>query len=133
MEFSIKRICLLPGFTLLEIIISLSIVAILASITYPLYTHHIQTAQQRMAKANLLHIASQLEKAKTSTGTYQNAASVIETINDSHYHYRINSINNANYTLSATPNNLSARKNPCNSLTLNATTLTVMEPPGCRE
>jgi type IV pilus assembly protein PilE len=49
------------GFSLLELMVVLSIISILAALSYPIYTHPLQTAHHIEARAGLLAIAQRLE------------------------------------------------------------------------
>ncbi len=53
---------LLNGFTLLEMVIVIAIVAVLASISYPVYRHHLMMVHRREAEVELLRIATFLEQ-----------------------------------------------------------------------
>lgn len=58
------------GFTLIELMIVVVIVAILGSIALPLYTEYVERAQRNDAKAVLLEAAQYMERKFTETGTY---------------------------------------------------------------
>ncbi|WP_192035987.1 type IV pilin protein [Halomonas sp. YLGW01] len=59
------------GFTLIELMIAVAVIAILASIAYPSYTNYIQEARRTDAKATLMEVAGQLERCYTVTGDYR--------------------------------------------------------------
>jgi len=50
------------GFTLIELMITVAIVAILAAIAYPSYTSHIQKGARRAAQAQILDIANRQQQ-----------------------------------------------------------------------
>lgn len=58
------------GFTLMELMITVVIIGILASIAYPSYTRYIAETRRSDATINLLRIAAQQEKFFTECGTY---------------------------------------------------------------
>lgn len=59
------------GFTLIELMIAVAIIAILASIAYPSYTRYVQEARRTDAKSALMQIAGQLERCYTVTSDYR--------------------------------------------------------------
>ena len=58
------------GFTLMEVMITVVIIGILASIAYPSYTNYVTAARRSDATINLTRIAAQQEKFFTECGTY---------------------------------------------------------------
>lgn len=58
------------GFTLIEVIIAMAILAILAAIAIPNYTEYVQRGRRADAKAALLQIAQWQERRRTETNAY---------------------------------------------------------------
>lgn len=58
------------GFTLIELMIVLVVLAILAAIAYPSYTDYVRKGRRADAKAALLELAQQVERAYTVTNVY---------------------------------------------------------------
>lgn len=62
------------GFTLIELIISLAVVAILVSFAYPAYVQHGINARRADAQGALMGLASAMERFYTENNTYVGAA-----------------------------------------------------------
>lgn len=58
------------GFTLIEVLIAMVIIAILAAIAIPNYSEYIQRGRRADAKAALLQLAQWQERRRTETGAY---------------------------------------------------------------
>ena len=58
------------GFTLIELMIVVAVVAILAAIAYPSYQNQLQQARRADGTAELLDIASRLERYHSEFGVY---------------------------------------------------------------
>ena len=107
------------GFTLIEIMIVVVIIAILTSIALPSYNEHVRKARRADARAGLLQAQQWLERASTATGVYPTTLPTTLTWSgDSSKHYTIGFAagnTNAAYTLEATP---SLADPKCGKLTL---------------
>lgn len=68
------------GFTLIEIMVVVVIVAILAAVTYPLYTQHVAKGRQANAKAALGAAQLAMENYRAKMGTYPAAGTVIDSL-----------------------------------------------------
>ena len=58
------------GFTLIELMIAVAVVAILASIAYPSYQRYVTESRRTDAKAVLMQVAGQLERCYTVNNDY---------------------------------------------------------------
>ncbi len=58
------------GFTLIELMITVAVVAILAAIAIPSYSEYVLRSRRAQAKADLVEIAQQLERFHTVQNTY---------------------------------------------------------------
>lgn len=71
------------GITLIELMITVAIVAILAAIAYPSYTNQIRKSNRSVAKTALLTLSQSLEKCFTQNSTYAGCAAVTGVTNTS--------------------------------------------------
>ncbi|HEY0660397.1 MAG TPA: type IV pilin protein [Lysobacter sp.] len=58
------------GFTLIELMIVVAVVAILASIAYPSYSDAVRKSRRGQAKADLLEVSQLAERFRTVNGSY---------------------------------------------------------------
>ncbi len=63
----------IKGFTLLELMIAVGIVAILAAVSYPTYTGYVRTARYSDATVALNELAQAMERYYSANGTYVGA------------------------------------------------------------
>lgn len=59
------------GFTLVELMIVVAIVAILTAVTLPMYQEHVRNSRRQEAKSTLLRIAQLQERFYSGNNTYQ--------------------------------------------------------------
>ncbi|MFD1210010.1 type IV pilin protein [Modicisalibacter tunisiensis] len=111
------------GFTLLEVMIAMVIVAILAAVAYPSYIRHVQDARRNEAKTALLDTANQLERCFTEHYSYQaDGCPSGSTSAGDYYTLTIITPSASKYRLEASPKAGSAQAGDrCGTLTLNQT------------
>ena len=104
------------GFTLIEMMIVVAIIAILAAVAYPSYNHHVRKAARKEAAATMLETAGRMERIRTQMFTYQNTLTAPDT---RHYDLDIQVQNNGSaFVITATP--LGDQLNDeCGTITLN--------------
>ena len=109
------------GFTLLELVITCAIIAILASIAYPSYINSVQKSRRAEATAALLGVASQIERWSTEKGTYATATLgtggvFANRTENTYYNLTLSNLSATTYTVQATPTGVQAN-DPCGSFT----------------
>lgn len=115
------------GFTLIELMIAVAVIAILASIAVPSYRGYVERATRTDAHAGLMEAAGQLERCYTVNNSYVNC-SVITNSPDEHYGITLASTA-LTYTLTATLNSGRGPDGCGGALTLNHQG--VRSPTGC--
>lgn len=68
-----RRIPMAAGFTLIELMIALAVLAILAGIGYPSYTAYVLKSARTEAKAILMETTQDMERYYTTNNTYDGA------------------------------------------------------------
>ena len=94
------------GFTLIELMIVVAVVAILSAIAYPSYTEYVRRGHRAEARAGLLEAAQWMERAATAQGTYPLTAQFpagLTRVPGQRYVIALNSQDGATFTLIATP------------------------------
>lgn len=119
--------CREGGFSLVEILIVLAIVALMSAVAVPLYDGHLRRARRAEARAALLQAAHHLEREATATGAYPAGALPAGLSDAAGGHYRItraapeSELDGAlRFTLRATPLGAQTRDD-CGTFTLSST------------
>jgi type IV pilus assembly protein PilE len=92
------------GFTLIEIMLSLALVGILASISIPYLQEHLRTTQRTATQAALMQLAAQAEAHYSQHWTYQHFTldpKVVERV--AAHHTIAIELEGQHYALTATP------------------------------
>ena len=104
------------GFTLVELIIVVAIVAILGAIAYPSYQDHVRKTRRADGKTALLQAVQVAERFFTQNNSYVGVP-VAAASDEGHYNLALVS-NATTFTITATPVGLQA-SDPCGALTIN--------------
>lgn len=94
------------GFSLIELLITLAILAILVTFTLPSYSEHLQKTRRIDAKSSLLTFQTQLESCYINHSSYKTCIEELALPHDSvqgFYHIKAASFSSDNYQLIAKP------------------------------
>jgi len=112
------------GFTLIEIMIAITIVGILASIAYPSYVNQMQQTRRADCEAALMQLASVMERDFSRNNQYRNLIAAGNFSNQcpidggtASYNLGYQALTATTYTLRAAPAGSQAG-DPCGNLTL---------------
>jgi type IV pilus assembly protein PilE len=110
------------GFTLLELITVMAIVSLLLTISYPIYTHHLQKTHRTQGQIALLDLASAMERYYIVNNTYAGAGLANLYINPAtesgYYLLEINAASESSYSLHAVPQKTQMEDKSCGTLAL---------------
>jgi len=95
------------GFTLIELMIVVAIVAILTTVAYPSYIDNVRKTKRASVQADLMELASYMERSFTENNVY-NSATASDTLTASgitsdDYTLSISTLNATEYILKAAP------------------------------
>jgi len=117
------------GFTLIELMITVAIVAILAAIVYPSYQDQVLKSHRTEGKTALMQVAQNFERCFTTANSYAACRPLADatstfpwTTEHGRYQISVNTPRQANtYTLRATPQQGQTKDTRCGTLTLDET------------
>jgi len=94
--------CRAAGFTLVELLVVMAVMAILASIALPNYQRHLEESRRADAVAGLMQGRQQLERCYTRQASYA-GCSTLSVSPEGHYGISLSSVNAGSYRLVADP------------------------------
>jgi len=111
------------GFTLIEVMIAVAVIAIIASIAFPAYQDQAQKTRRADGKALLGNVSQQLERCYTRFGSYNNAGCSVTNgdsidSDDNFYNVTLAGVAATTYSLTAIPQGIQAADTTCANLTL---------------
>ena len=116
---------LLKGFTLLELMIVVFIVAMLAMIAIPSYKNHVHSSRRLTAISELLQLQLLQSRYRTTHTSYATTEQLGMRQEDDYYSYSVKDVSATSYTLNATAKVGTSQINDtrdgtsCSTLTLN--------------
>jgi len=108
------------GFTLIELMIVVAVVAILAAVAIPSYAEHVRKSRRAQAKADLVEVAQLMERYHTVQNTYVGyTLPSNQSPRDGTAQYTVSLGNQtaSTFTLTATPGT-NQSKDKCGTMTL---------------
>ena len=123
------------GFTLIEIMITVAIVAILAAVAFPSYQNQVRQSRRADAKALMLDLTQQLERRYTTDRTYVNLTAVcgqsVQSPTTGTAWYQVSTVCTASaYTVTGTPQGTQAN-DVCGTMTINTIGTRTPSTDGC--
>lgn len=113
------------GFTLIELMITMAIIAILAAIAYPSYQNYVLRTNRSVAAACLQEMAQQMERRYTTTMVYNSAAAVPvlactnQVVGRYTFGFAAGQPTDTTYAIEATPQGVQGNDPRCGVLGLN--------------
>lgn len=105
------------GFTLVELMITITIIGVLVAVALPSYGHYVKDGRRADAQQYLMQQAGVLERNYTRLGRYPNANEITFEASD-YYTYSYSPNGNTQYNLTAIPKG-AQRGDKCGSLSIN--------------
>lgn len=112
----------MKGFTLIELMITVAIVAVLVSIAVPAYTDQVRKSRRGQAKADLVEYAQTAERWHTINNTYVGwtpPSAVSPRTGGAHYSIVASNLGAGTFTLTAAPTSSGQTADRCGTLTIN--------------
>jgi type IV pilus assembly protein PilE len=109
------------GFTLIELMVTIAIVAILAAIAIPSYQEQVRKSRRGQAKADLVEYAQTAERWHSINNTYVGWAptsNVSPSTGAAHYSIVESNLSATTFTLTATPTSAAQIGDRCGTLTI---------------
>jgi type IV pilus assembly protein PilE len=109
------------GFTLIELMIVLAVLAIIVAVGYPSYLEQVKKSRRAEGMGQLLELADRMERAYSDSGTYPTSISevYVATTDGGFYTLSIVTANNISFVVSAAPTSLNNQNtDKCQTFTL---------------
>ena len=127
------------GFTLIELMIVIAILAIIVSFAWPSYLEHVRKSRRAEGTVHLLELADRMERFYSDQGTYAGAtlgpaeADVYAAVSENgYYNLAITVQDNVSFTVTAAPTTKGDQDDDtCGTFTLTSTGLTSADGSKC--
>jgi type IV pilus assembly protein PilE len=109
------------GFTLIELMIVVAILAIVVAVGYPSYLEQVKKSRRAEGMGQLLELADRMERAYSDSGTYPTSVSevYVATTDGGFYTLSIVTANNISFIVSAAPTSVGNQNtDKCDTFTL---------------
>lgn len=114
-----------PGFTLIELMITVVIFSILSMIAYPAYKNYLMKSRRADAMATIATNQMALERCYAQNFSYAAACSGLpsfpQTSAQSYYSITLSNLGVSTYTITATPIGIQAQDTTCASMSVDQT------------
>lgn len=107
------------GFTLMELLVTLAIIGILATVAYPMYQDHVRSAKRATAISHLLTLQLAQEEWRARNPSYGAIADLGLGLSSDNYTYSASNLSATTYTLEATATGAQANDTGCETLAIN--------------
>lgn len=117
---TILKVVNAKGFTLMELIIALAIIAVLATLALPSYQQQLQQSRRSDGTLALTTFAQRLERYFLEQGSYQGASTALYQTHSNQGFYQLTiTADSRSYQIHATPVGAQADDTQCGTLSLN--------------
>jgi type IV pilus assembly protein PilE len=108
------------GFTLIELMITIVIIAIIVAIAFPSYTEYVQRSRRSDGTSALSRATMVMESCRSDLASYTGCAGRVAATSDEGFYNLTATVTGSSYTLSATALGVQAKDVKCTTLTLNS-------------
>ena len=108
------------GFTLIELMITIVIVAIIVAIAFPSYSEYVQRSRRSDGASALSRATMVMESCRSDLASYTGCAGRVAATSDEGFYNITVAVTSSSYTLTATALGVQAQDARCNTLTLDS-------------
>lgn len=108
------------GFTLIELMITIVIVAIIVAIAFPSYSEYVQRSRRSDGTSALSRATMVMESCRSDLASYTGCAGRVAATSDEGFYNITVAVTSSSYTLTATALGVQAQDVRCNTLTLDS-------------